>query len=61
MQMVVEHRHRIGFNGTLLIEPKPQEPTKHQYDYDSTTVFGFLQQYGTPALLNADLFWLGER
>ena len=34
MQMVVEHRHKIGFRGTLLIEPKPQEPTKHQYDYD---------------------------
>ncbi|KYK78863.1 xylose isomerase [Aggregatibacter actinomycetemcomitans serotype e str. SC936] len=29
MQMVVEHKHNIGFNGTLLIEPKPQEPTKH--------------------------------
>ena len=32
--------------GDLLIEPKPQEPTKHQYDYDSATVFGFLQQFG---------------
>jgi len=46
MTMVVEHKHRIGFRGDLLIEPKPQEPTKHQYDYDSATVFGFLQQYG---------------
>src|SRR5690554_3286794 len=46
MQMVVEHKHKIGFKGTLLIEPKPQEPTKHQYDYDSATVFGFLQKYG---------------
>ncbi|TLX56495.1 xylose isomerase [Stutzerimonas nosocomialis] len=46
MSMVVEHKHRIGFTGDLLIEPKPQEPTKHQYDYDSATVFGFLQQYG---------------
>ncbi len=43
---VVEHKHRIGFKGTILIEPKPQEPTKHQYDYDSATVFGFLQRYG---------------
>ena len=46
MQMVVEHKHRIGFNGTLLIEPKPQEPTKHQYDYDVATVYGFLKQFG---------------
>lgn len=46
MSMVVEHKHKIGFTGDLLIEPKPQEPTKHQYDYDSATVFGFLQQYG---------------
>ena len=43
MRMVVEHKHKIGFKGDLLIEPKPQEPTKHQYDYDSATVFGFLQ------------------
>ncbi|TQV80050.1 xylose isomerase [Exilibacterium tricleocarpae] len=46
MQMVVEHKHKIGFSGTLLIEPKPQEPTKHQYDYDTAAVFGFLKQYG---------------
>lgn len=46
MQMVVEHKHKIGFNGTLLIEPKPQEPSKHQYDYDVATVYGFLKQFG---------------
>lgn len=46
LNMVVEHKHKIGFKGTLLIEPKPQEPTKHQYDYDSATVYGFLKQYG---------------
>lgn len=46
MNLVVEHKHKIGFNGTILIEPKPQEPTKHQYDYDSASVFGFLQKYG---------------
>ncbi len=46
MQMVVEHKHKIGFDGTLLIEPKPQEPTKHQYDYDTATVYGFLKQFG---------------
>lgn len=45
MQMVVEHKHKIGFRGALLIEPKPQEPTKHQYDYDAATVYGFLRQF----------------
>ncbi|KAE8574128.1 hypothetical protein XENTR_v10025011 [Xenopus tropicalis] len=43
---VVEHKHKIGFTGSLLIEPKPQEPSKHQYDYDSATVYGFLKRYG---------------
>lgn len=46
LNMVVEHKHEIGYNGTILIEPKPQEPAKHQYDYDSATVYGFLQRYG---------------
>ncbi|KAF1023998.1 MAG: Xylose isomerase [Paracidovorax wautersii] len=46
LNLVAEHKHKIGFAGPLLIEPKPQEPTKHQYDYDTATVFGFLQQYG---------------
>lgn len=46
MQMVVEHKHKIGFEGLLLIEPKPQEPTKHQYDYDTATVHGFLTEFG---------------
>jgi xylose isomerase len=46
LAMVAEHKHRIGFEGTLLIEPKPQEPTKHQYDYDCATVHGFLVRHG---------------
>jgi xylose isomerase len=46
MCMVVEHKHRIGFPGTILIEPKPHEPTKHQYDHDVATVYGFLRRYG---------------
>jgi xylose isomerase len=46
LAMVAEHKHKIGFQGTLLIEPKPQEPTKHQYDYDSATVHGFLARHG---------------
>ncbi len=44
--LVAEHKHRIGFKGALLIEPKPQEPTKHQYDYDVATVQGFLARHG---------------
>jgi xylose isomerase len=46
MNMVVQHKYDIGFQGTLLIEPKPMEPTKHQYDYDVATVYAFLQKYG---------------
>jgi len=42
---VVEHKHKIGFTGTLLIEPKPMEPTKHQYDHDAAAVHGFLLQF----------------
>jgi xylose isomerase len=45
LTMVVEHKQKIGFTGTLLLEPKPQEPTKHQYDYDCSTVRGFLEKY----------------
>ncbi len=45
LQMVVEHKYKIGFNGTLLIEPKPKEPTKHQYDFDVATVHSFLKQF----------------
>jgi xylose isomerase len=46
LSMVVEHKHRIGFKGTILIEPKPFEPTKHQYDRDVAAVYAFLQRYG---------------
>jgi xylose isomerase len=46
LHMVVDYKRATGFEGTLLIEPKPQEPTKHQYDYDSATVHGFLERYG---------------
>jgi xylose isomerase len=46
LQMVVEYKHKIGFKGAILIEPKPQEPSKHQYDYDVATVYGFLCRYG---------------
>ncbi|WP_439598227.1 xylose isomerase [Falsiroseomonas sp.] len=46
LKLVVEHKHRIGFRGTILIEPKPMEPTKHQYDRDVATVYGFLARHG---------------
>ncbi len=45
LTLVAEHKHAIGFQGTLLLEPKPQEPTKHQYDYDCQSVHGFLQRF----------------
>jgi xylose isomerase len=46
LTLVAEHKAKIGFTGALLLEPKPQEPTKHQYDYDSATVHGFLTRNG---------------
>ncbi|KAJ4764582.1 Xylose isomerase [Rhynchospora pubera] len=46
LQAAVDYKKKIGFNGILLIEPKPQEPTKHQYDWDAATSFAFLQKYG---------------
>jgi xylose isomerase len=46
MRLVVEHKHRIGFSGTILIEPKPMEPTKHQYDHDAAAVHAFLRKFG---------------
>ncbi|ADO70176.1 xylose isomerase [Stigmatella aurantiaca] len=46
LNLVVEHKHKLGFKGTILIEPKPMEPTKHQYDYDVSTVYGFLERSG---------------
>jgi xylose isomerase len=46
LSLVVDYKHKIGFKGVLLVEPKPQEPTKHQYDYDVATVYGFLQRFG---------------
>lgn len=46
LTMVVEHKNKIGFEGTILLEPKPFEPTKHQYDFDVAAVHAFLQKYG---------------
>ena len=46
LQMARDYGRKQGFKGTFLIEPKPMEPTKHQYDFDTQTVMGFLRQYG---------------
>ena len=46
LNLVVEHKHKIGFQGQILIEPKPAEPTKHQYDHDVAAVYGFLRAHG---------------
>ena len=43
--MAVDYAKQIGFDGQFLIEPKPKEPTKHQYDFDAATVLGFLRAY----------------
>lgn len=45
LQMAVDYSKKIGFDGQFLIEPKPKEPTKHQYDFDTATVMGFLRKY----------------
>jgi len=46
LTMARDYGRKQGFKGTFLIEPKPMEPTKHQYDFDAATVIGFLNQFG---------------
>ena len=46
LNKAAEYGRKNGFKGTYFIEPKPMEPTKHQYDYDAATVIGFLKKYG---------------
>ncbi len=55
LSMVVEYKHKIGFKGAILIEPKPQEPSKHQYDYDVSTVYGFLKRFGLEAEVKVNI------
>jgi xylose isomerase len=45
LRMAVDYAKQIGFNGQFLIEPKPKEPTKHQYDFDGANVLAFLRKY----------------
>lgn len=46
LTLVVDYKHKIGFKGQILVEPKPKEPTVHQYDFDVATVYSFLKQFG---------------
>ena len=46
LTLVVDYKHKIGFKGQILVEPKPKEPTTHQYDFDVATVYSFLKQFG---------------
>lgn len=55
LNLVVDHKHRIGFEGTILIEPKPHEPTKHQYDFDTQSVYAFLKRYGLENEVKANI------
>jgi len=55
LQMAVDYAHKIGFKGTILIEPKPQEPTKHQYDFDVATVYGFLKDFGLEGVVKVNI------
>ncbi|CAI5505820.1 unnamed protein product [Closterium sp. Naga37s-1] len=50
LAMAADWREKLGFKGTLLMEPKPQEPTKHQYDWDAATTLGFLVRYNLTRL-----------
>ena len=45
LHMAVDYKKKIGFDGLFMLEPKPHEPTAHQYDFDSATVLGFLRKY----------------
>ena len=55
LKLVVDYKHRIGFKGTIHIEPKPREPTKHQYDYDVATVYGLLKANGLEKYIKVNI------
>lgn len=54
-QMAVDYAEEIGFDAQFLIEPKPKEPTTHQYDYDAATTIAFLKQYGLDSSFKLNL------
>jgi xylose isomerase len=55
LTLVVDYKHKIGFDGQILIEPKPKEPTTHQYDFDTATVYGFLKHFGLEGEVRVNL------
>jgi len=55
LKLVVEYKHKIGFKGQILVEPKPKEPTAHQYDFDVATVYGFLKKHGLESEVKLNL------
>ncbi len=55
LHLVVDYKHKVGFKGQILIEPKPKEPTSHQYDFDAATVFGFLAKHGLESEVKLNL------
>jgi len=55
LTMVVEYKHKIGFKGAILVEPKPCEPSKHQYDFDVATLYGFLRRFGLEKEVKANI------
>ena len=54
LKLTTDYGRSIGFKGAYYIEPKPKEPTKHQYDFDAATVIGFLRKYGLDMKLNLE-------
>jgi xylose isomerase len=55
LALVVDYKHRSGFKGTILVEPKPAEPSKHQYDFDTATLYAFLQRFGLEKEVRANV------
>jgi len=55
LALVVDYKHRSGFKGTILVEPKPSEPSKHQYDFDTATLYAFLQRFGLEKEVKANV------
>ena len=54
MHLAVDYAKKIGFTGQFYIEPKPKEPTKHQYDFDAAACINFLRAYGLADALQAE-------
>jgi xylose isomerase len=55
LSLVVEYKHKSGFPGAILVEPKPCEPMKHQYDFDTATLYGFLRRFGLEKEVKANI------